>query len=107
MQLIVNTSGTAAYVLSSNLPSILVFDIGNQSASTIALAGNAMPLNASLSTDGTTLYVGANDNSLHVIDTNLAIDTTQVTFPKSLCLDSTGNDFPGLTCQPDLVAVRP
>ena len=63
-----NTSGTAAYVLSSNLPSILVFDIGNQSASAIALAGNAMPLNASLSTDGTTLYVGANDNSLQQIE---------------------------------------
>jgi hypothetical protein len=106
-QLLVNTQGSVAYVLSSNLPSILVFDIGSQSTSAIALAGNAMPEAASLSLDGTTLYVGASDGTLHVVDTGSATDITQISFPKSLCLDSTGNDFQGAVCLPDLVAVRP
>jgi hypothetical protein len=106
-QLLVSTDGSRAYVLSSNLPTILVFDIGSQSASAIALAGNAMPIAASLSLDASTLYVGASDGLLHVIDTNSATDTAQITFPKSLCLDSSGNDFQGAACLPDLVAVRP
>jgi WD40 repeat protein len=38
-------------------------------------------LSASLAPDGKLLFVGADDGTLHVIDTTSGIDTQQVTFP--------------------------
>jgi hypothetical protein len=105
-QLIVSQDGSTAYVI-SNLSSILVFNIAAQLSTAISLAGNANPLAASLTPDGTLLYVGASDKTLHVVDIVAGGDVQQISFsPPSLCQNSIGQPAP-VTCYPDLVAVRP
>jgi len=101
-QLIVSADASRAYVLASNLASILVFNIGNQTSSAIALAANATPIQASLTVDGTLLYVTASDGLVHVIDTVAGDDIQQISFPQNFC--GGGVTF---TCKPDLIAVKP
>ena len=107
-QLIVSQDGSTAYVVPSNLGSILVFNVAGQNSTAIGLAGNATPLSASLTPDGTLLYVGASDQTIHVLDTVSGSDLQQISFPQgqSLCQNSAGQPF-GITCLPDLVAVKP
>jgi len=105
-QLIISQNGSTAYVIASNVSSVLVFNIPGQTPSTIPLSGNAMPLNAALTPDGTLLYVGANDGTVHVVSTLAGGDIQQITFPEGLCKNSAGLPF-GNTCNPDLIAVKP
>jgi hypothetical protein len=106
-QLIVSQDGTKAYILTPSLTSILVFNIAAETSSAIALTGDAVPLGASLSPDGAFLYVGTDDGTLHVLQTATGGDIAQIPFPTGLCQTSAGQPFPGLTCNPDLVAVKP
>jgi hypothetical protein len=92
-QLLVSTDGTKAYVVTSNLSVILVFDLVAHTSSAIALGGNSIPLAAALSPDGGSLYVGANDDQVHIISTAIGIDTQQVSFPQDFCRDSVGNSL--------------
>src|SRR6266550_913395 len=101
-QLIVSADGLRAYVLTSNLASVLVFNIGNQPPFAIALAAQATPIQGSLTIDGTLLYVTGSDGTVHVIDTVAGNDIQQISFPQNFC--GSGVTF---TCKPDLVAVRP
>ena len=105
-QLLVSSDGTHAYVLTSNLSTVLVFDTANLTPSAIALAGNAVPIRGALTTDGAALYVTATDGQLHALDTVTGIDKAQVSFPKSFCQDSTGQPAP-VSCPPDLIAIKP
>jgi hypothetical protein len=105
-QLILSQDGTTAYVITSNLNSILVFNIPGQASSAISLAGNPMPLSAALTPDGTLLFVGASDGTVHVVSTVAGGDILQIPFPEGLCQDSSGRPFP-ITCNPDLLAVKP
>ncbi|HYK49796.1 MAG TPA: hypothetical protein VEU94_08715 [Terriglobales bacterium] len=107
-QLIMSQDGARAYVIASNLGSVLVFNIGNQTSSAIPLAGDAIPVQASLTPDGTRLYIAAADGQIHVLDTEGGNDIQQVTFPTDvstfqagLCVGTT------ITCNPDLIAVKP
>jgi len=101
-QLIVSADGLRAYVLTSNLASVLVFNIGNQPPFAIALAAQATPIQGSLTIDGTLLYVTGSDGTVHVIDTVAGNDIQQISFPQNFC--GGGVTF---TCKPDLIAVRP
>ena len=104
-QFIVSSDNTKAYVISPNFGNIPVFDIGGQITSGLTLVGNASPLSADLSTDGSTLFVGGSDDALHVIDTITNSDGMQIPFippTGNLC----GNNVT-FTCPPDLVAVKP
>ena len=109
LQLMVRPDNTKAYVLASNLGSVFSFDLGVQTVGAIPLAGNPMPLSASLTTDGTLIYVGASDATVHVISTPSRQDIQQISFPPNL----NNNSNVGLcsnitaTCTPDLVAVAP
>jgi hypothetical protein len=105
-QLIVSQDGATAYIVTTNPGSILVFNIPGQTSSAITLTGNAVPLSASLTPSGGQLYVGANDGTVHVVDTVVGGDIAQITFPQTLCRDAAGLAFP-VTCNPDLVAVKP
>ena len=89
-------------MLTSNLASVLVFNIGNQPPFAIALAAQATPIQGSLTIDGTLLYVTGSDGTVHVIDTVAGNDIQQISFPQNFC--GGGVTF---TCKPDLVAVRP
>ena len=110
-QFIVASSGTRAYILASNISNIVVFNIDSQTTSTIQLSGNSIPIQASLSTDGKTLYVIARDtvtlvNSVHVVDTTINTDVSQILLSQSLChpKPNVGGTF---TCNMNLVAVKP
>jgi WD40 repeat protein len=106
-QMIISGDGSKAYILSSDLKGIVVFNIAAQITSTFSLSGNATPLQAGLTADDSLLVVGANDGMLHEIQTATGADVAQVQFPLSLCLNPAGQRFPGITCNPDLVAVKP
>lgn len=80
-QFIVSSDGTKAYVVADTLSSVLVYDVASQTTSGIQLAGNVTPVAASLTPEGTLLYVAASDNMLHVLDTVVHSDIQQVSFP--------------------------
>ncbi len=105
-QLIISQDGSTAYVIASNLSSILVFNIPGEVPSAISLAGNATPLSATLTPDGTLLYVGASDGAVHVVSTVAGGDIKQIPFPQGLCQNSVGQPF-SPNCKPDLIAVKP
>ncbi len=105
-QLIISQDGTTAYVIASNLSSILAFNIPGQTSLAYSLVGNPQPLSAALTADGTLLYVGASDGTVHVVSTVAGGDIKQIPFPQGLCQNSAGLPFP-ITCNPDLIAVKP
>jgi WD40 repeat protein len=108
IQLIVSQDGSTAFVIVSDRPAVLVFNIFNQTSSAIPMFGDAIPVQASLTPDGSRLYVAATDGQVHVLDTQNGSDILQLTFPtdattllSGLC---SGTTFP---CNPDLIAVKP
>jgi hypothetical protein len=84
---------------------ILAFDLNAHTSSSLALNGGAIPLAAALTPDGGSLYVGASDAQVHVINTGLGVDLQQITFPDNFCRDTVGNSLP-TPCLPDIIAVR-
>lgn len=105
-QLIISADETEAYIVAPNLTSILVFDLFGETTTGIALANNAHPVQAALSTDGTTLYVAASDSLVHVLSTTTGGDIDQISFPQNLCLTTGGQSNP-IPCAPNLIAFRP
>jgi hypothetical protein len=103
IKFLVSTDGRTAYILAAEIGAVLVYDIASQASSAIALVGNVLPLNADLTLDGTQLYVGVNDGTIHQIDTSLGADVAQITLAAGfdLCTNVSFN------CQPDLIAIRP
>jgi hypothetical protein len=106
-QLIIADNGATAYILSPDLNGILVFNIGAETSSSFSLAGNPIPLQASLTPDGTLLFVGTSDGTVHELQTATGADIAQVQFPLGLCQNAAGLQFTGITCNPDLLAVKP
>jgi hypothetical protein len=107
-QLIISQDGTRAYVLASNIGSVMIFNVGNQTSTAIPLSGDAIPVQGSLNASGTLLYVAAADGLVHVLDTQNGGDVQQISFPSDvttlqagLCLGTT------VPCNPDLIAVKP
>ena len=100
-QLLVSADASSAYITIASQSHVVVFDILNKISTGIPLAGNATPLNASLSADGSHLFVGASDGTVHVLDTTLGNDVHQVSFPTNLCLHTS------TVCSPNLIATRP
>lgn len=98
-QLLVSLDSSTAWVLSSNLGSVIRFDLASTTPSTIGIAGGATPNNGGLSLDGTQLWVGTSDNTMHRIDTVFSVDSAQVAVNLT---DANGNVTP-----PNLVCVLP
>jgi len=108
LKLILAPDGSKAYILASNLSSVFIYNFGVGTVSAIPLTGGPVPLDATLTSDGTLLYVGAGDGTLHVLSTVSGGDLQQVVFTNnnstnkgSLC-----SNIPQ-TCNPDLIAVKP
>ena len=107
-QLIVSQDGSSAFVIVSDRAAVLVFNIFNQTSSAIPMSGDAIPVQASLTPDGSRLYVAAADGQVHILDTQNGSDIQQLSFPtdattllSGLCGGVT------FTCNPDLIAVKP
>jgi trimeric autotransporter adhesin len=103
LQFLVSTDGTKAYILTSNLGSVLVYDTAAQTSSAIPLLGNVKPLSGDLTVDGTMMYVGTTDGLIHAVSTVSGGDVQQISFPATFNLCNNVS----YTCQPDLVAVQP
>jgi hypothetical protein len=106
-QLLVSSNGAAAYVLTQNSAQILVLNISQRTLSTIQLTGGATALHAALSSDAGTLYVGASDAAVHILDTLTGADIAQLTFrqdPNSLTTGICRNV--SFTCNPDLAVSK-
>jgi WD40 repeat protein len=107
-QLMVSQDGSSAFVIVSDRAAVLVFNIFNQTSSAIPMSGDAIPVRASLTPDGTRLYVAATDGQVHILDTQNGSDIQQLSFPtdattllSGLCSGVT------FTCNPDLIAIKP
>jgi trimeric autotransporter adhesin len=107
-QLLVSPDGLTAYLLTANSGSVLVVRLNDRTTSGIQLVGNALPLQASLSQDGSKIFVAANDGLVHILDTANLVDTTQVSFPENLSQLQGGLcSNVSFTCKPNLIAVQP
>jgi hypothetical protein len=108
LKLLIAPDYSRAYILASNLGSVFVVDLGVNAVSAIPLTGNPVPLDASLTSDGSLIYVGANDGSVHVVSTISGGDLQQITFSTNNNSNKTSlcGNIP-LSCNPDLVAVQP
>ena len=89
-RLILSSDGSKAYV-TSNLASVIAFNVAARTAAAIALANGATGLSESMTLDGAKLYVGGSDNNVHRIDTSAGTDAQQIS----------------VGFKPDLIAVRP
>jgi hypothetical protein len=108
-QFFLSAIGDVAYILGRStvgsttapLPFIISFNIQAGTTSLISLSGNAVPLSAALNRSGN-LLVGANDESVHVIDTSTGLDIQQValTFPQSSLCIAPGNQQHKLRLRP-------
>ncbi len=96
---------TKAYIVTSD-QGVLVYSFSTQTTSAIPLNGNAVPLAADMTVDGTLLYVAGSDGLLHELNTLLALDQMDVQF---LQLSDSSNNFcySSYSCALNLVAVKP
>jgi len=62
----------------SDLTSVIGFNLSTLSPTTIPLANGAQAYNGGITVDGSTIYVGATDNTVHVLNTSSGADTAQV-----------------------------
>jgi hypothetical protein len=97
-QLLIDTESANVWVL-SNLSNLISFNLPSLTAGSVPIAGGAMPLNGGLTVDGTQLWVGTSDNTVHRIDTALPGDVAQV------AVNLTNSS--GGAVAPNLVAVLP
>ena len=93
------------YIVTSD-QGVLVYSFSTQTTSAIPLNGNAAPLAADMTVDGTLLYVAGSDGLLHELNTLLALDQMDVQF---LQLSDSSNNFcySSYSCALNLVAVKP
>jgi hypothetical protein len=97
-QLFVSPSSSNAWIV-SDLPELLSFNLTSSTASLIPLIGGASGLDGGITPDGTRIYLGTSDNTVHRVDASTLTDTLQI--PVGL-KDASGN-----AVAPNLVTVVP
>ena len=108
LQMLLAPDGSKAYVITANLPSVLVFDVINQISSSIPLNGSTTAQRAALTLDGNLLYVATTDRMIHVLSTQSGGDVAEIPFPMTpttpdyLCPNS-----PPVVCTPNLIGIQP
>lgn len=76
-QILFSTDGSRAWIV-SDLTSVIGFNMSTLTPSAIALTNGAQAYVAALPMDGSHLYVGASDTTVHVLDTAAGTDTGQI-----------------------------
>lgn len=89
-QIIVLPDASRVYV-TSNLTSLLAYDVAGGTPSAIPLIGGAAPTTGGATVNASRVYVGGTNNAVHRIDVATGTDATAI----------------NLTFTPDLVGVRP
>jgi hypothetical protein len=97
--------GTRVYIITSD-QGVLVFNFTTQATSAIPLTGNAAPVAADMTVDGTLLYVAGSDGLLHELNTLLATDELEIPFGQ---LPNSSNNFcfSSFSCALNIVAIKP
>jgi hypothetical protein len=102
----ISPDSTTVYIVADDRNSILVYSFTTRATTGIALANNATPVAASMSADGSLIYVAGSDGVLHEVNTYAALDQYQIPFPP--LANSTNNFcYTGNKCELDLVSVKP
>ena len=98
-------SATQAYIVTSD-QEVLVYNFNTASVVKIPLINNATPVAASMTVDGTLIYVAGSDGLLHQLNTALLGDEFQTAFTP---LPNSTNSFcfTGNNCSFNLLAVKP
>jgi len=97
-QIFVSSDSSRAWVV-TNLAGVLTFDLSTLTPTAIALTGSPTAYNGGITLDGTHVYVGTSDGTVHRIDTSALADIAQITVNLK---DANGNVTP-----PNLVTVVP
>jgi hypothetical protein len=107
INLFLSPDATKFYIITTDL-GILQYDLSTNAVSKIPLIGNASPVAADITVDGTLLYVAGTDGMLHEIVTSIGIDQgpAPIFFPE---LVNSSNNFcySSFSCALNLVAVKP
>jgi len=81
----VSPDASTAYVVASDRSDILVYNFNTNTSSGIALisatGSPVSPVAATMTVDGTLIYVAASDGELHEVSTTLGTDLMQIPFP--------------------------
>jgi hypothetical protein len=108
LKMIVTPDSSRAYIFAKDRGSVFVYNFGVNTVSAIALNNSPAPVSATLSSDGSQLYVGGSDGAVHALSTISSVDLQEITFPpnndtnnNALCTNVPGN------CLPDLIAFLP
>jgi hypothetical protein len=114
--------GAELVIVGRKLPAVLMFNVAGGTTTSIPLVGNPDPLSASVSTDGSQVYVAACDQyasdnvtctagSVHIVNTVSQGDLQQVPYVNinqnnnpNMC-NGLGTNAP--FCVPNLIAVKP
>jgi hypothetical protein len=97
-QIFFSSNSADAWIV-SDLPELLIFDLTNLAPISIPLAGGTTAFNGGVTLDGTQVYVGASDGTVHRIDVASNTDAQQIAVGLK---DASGN-----AVAPDLVYVVP
>ncbi len=85
---------------------VLVYNFSTGVTGTIQLTGNAAPIAADMTVDGTLIYVAGTDGTLHELNTLLNLDVMEIPFSQ---LANSSNNFcySSYTCSLNIVAIKP
>jgi len=97
-QIFFSSNSADAWIV-SDLPELLIFDLTNLAPISIPLAGGTTAFNGGVTLDGTQVYVGASDGTVHRIDVASNTDAQQIAVGLK---DASGN-----AVAPNLVYVVP
>jgi hypothetical protein len=106
---------STAYIVASDRSEILVYNFLTHATAGIPLANNittgqsVTPVTASITVDGTLIYVAGSDGNLHEVSTTAGTDLMQITFPNlpDVTNPFCSNGASTIACTLDFVAVKP
>jgi len=107
----VSPDASTVYVVASDRSDILVYNFNTNTTSGIALisatGSPVSPVAATMTVDGTLIYVAASDGELHEVSTTLATDLMQIPFPNlpDVTNPFCSNGSTTVVCNLDFVAV--
>lgn len=98
-QLLVSSDATRAWIVTTDLMQLLTLDLTAHTPTSVPLTGGATALNAGITLNGGSVYVGASDGTVHRIEAASLADAVQIQVNLK---DTNNNPVP-----PNLVAVVP
>jgi hypothetical protein len=105
----VSPDATQIYIVTTD-QGILIYSFNTGNVTAIPLSGNAAPLAADMTVDGTLIYVAGSDGLLHQLVTGSAGSNTEQVTPISFpALPNSANSFcySSFSCALDIVTVKP